>query len=135
MTFTAILNFINVLISSVLVILTFALLAYTLTYNFRNRVARRFALLLAFLMIVYAADVALDRIVSADSANRWLRLQWLGIAMTPATAYLFSLSVLAATNYRIARRRWIGMFALAVSVVSALDAVFGNCLLYTSRCV
>jgi hypothetical protein len=126
MTFTAILNFINVLSSSVLVILTFALLAYTLTYNFRNRVARRFALLLAFLMIVYAADVALDRIITADSANRWLRLQWLGIAMTPATAYLFSLSVLAATNYRIGRRRWIGMLALAVSIVSALDAVFGN---------
>jgi hypothetical protein len=89
-------------------------------------VARRFALMLAFLMIVYAADVALDRVLSADSANRWLRLQWLGIAMTPATAYLFSLSVLAATNYRIARRRWLGYAALAVSVASAFDAVFGD---------
>ncbi|HHY58712.1 MAG TPA: hypothetical protein GYA08_25135 [Chloroflexi bacterium] len=126
MTVTSILNFINVLSSSVLVILAFSLLAYTLTYNFRNPVARRFALLLAFLMIVYAADVALDRIVTAESANRWLRLQWLGIAMTPATAYLFSLAVLAATNYRIGRRRWIGIAALAISIISALDAVFGN---------
>lgn len=126
MNVTSILNFINVLSSSVLAILAFSLLAYTLTYNFRNPVARRFALLLAFLMIVYAADVALDRIVTAESANRWLRLQWLGIAMTPATAYLFSLAVLAATNYRIARRRWIGVAALAISVVSALDALFGD---------
>ncbi len=70
MTFTTILNFVNVLTSSVLVILTFSLLGYTLTYNFRNGVARRFALMLAFLMIVYAADVALDRELSADSANR-----------------------------------------------------------------
>lgn len=126
MTVTTVLNFVNVLSSSVLVILAFSLLAYTLTYNFRNPVARRFALLLAFLMIVYAADVALDRVVTAESANRWLRLQWLGIAMTPATAYLFSLAVLAATNYRIARRRWIGIGALVISVVSAVDAVFGN---------
>ena len=123
---TAILNFVNVLASSVLVILTFSLLAYTLTYNFRNPVARRFALLLAFLMIVFAADVALDSVTTAASANRWLRLQWLGLAMTPAAAYFFSLSVLATTNYRIRRRRWIGFSALAISAASALDAVFGN---------
>jgi hypothetical protein len=123
---TAILNFVNVLASSVLVILTFSLLAYTLTYNFRNPVARRFALLLAFLMVVFAADVALDSVTTAASANRWLRLQWLGIAMTPAAAYLFSLSVLATTNYRIRRRRWIGFSALFISIVSAFDAVFGD---------
>lgn len=123
---TSILNFVNVLASSVLVILTFSLLAYTLTYNFRNPVARRFALLLAFLMIVFAADVALDSVATAASANRWLRLQWLGIAMTPAAAYLFSLSVLATTNYRIRRRRWIGFSALVISIVSAFDAVVGD---------
>jgi hypothetical protein len=123
---TAILNFVNVLASSVLVILTFSLLAYTLTYNFRNPVARRFALLLAFLMIVFAADIALDSVTTAASANRWLRLQWLGIAMTPAAAYLFSLSVLATTNYRIRRRRWIGFSALFISAVSAFDALFGD---------
>ena len=125
MTVTTLLNFVNVLTSSVLVILLFSLLAYTLTYNFRNAVARRFALLLAFVMVVYAADVALDRVLSAESANRWLRLQWLGIAMTPAAAYLFSLSVLQTTNYRIARRRWIGISTLVLSCISAFDAVFG----------
>lgn len=123
---TIILNFVNVLASSVLVILTFSLLAYTLTYNFRNPVARRFALLLAFLMIVFATDVALDSVSSAASANRWLRLQWLGIAMTPAAAYIFSLSVLATTNYRIRRRRWVGFVALVISAASATDAVLGN---------
>lgn len=123
---TAILNFVNVLASSVLVILTFSLLGYTLTYNFRNPVARRFALLLAFLMIVFAADVALDSVTSAASANRWLRLQWLGIAMTPAAAYFFSLSVLATTNYRVRRRRWIAFLAFVISAASAFDALFGN---------
>lgn len=123
---TAILNFINVLASSVLVILCFSLFAYTLTYNFRNPVARRFALMLAFLMVVFAADVALDSVSSAASANRWLRLQWLGIAMTPAAAYLFSVSVLETTNYRVRRRRWVGMAALAISTASAIDAIWGD---------
>ncbi|MCB0025299.1 MAG: hypothetical protein KDD91_19840, partial [Caldilinea sp.] len=107
MSLTDILNFVNMLTSSVLVILTFSLLSYTLTYNFRTSVARRFALLLAFVMLVYAADVALGRVLSAESANRWLRLQWLGITMVPAAAYHFSLAVLATTNYRVHRRRWI----------------------------
>ncbi len=123
---TAWLNFVNVLVSSALVILTFALLAYTLTYNFRNPVARRFALLLACLMVVFASDVALDSVASAASANRWLRLQWLGIATAPAAAYLFSLSVLATTNYRLRRRRWLGLAAGLLSAASALDALFGS---------
>ena len=90
---TKFLTFTNVIMSSVLVILAFSLLGYTLTYNFRNSVARRFALLLGCLMIVYAGDVALTRVVTADSTERWLRFQWLGIAILPAAAYLFSLAV------------------------------------------
>jgi len=126
MSLTDILNFVNILTSSVLVILAFSLLSYTLTYNFRTLVARRFALLLAFVMIVYAADVALGRVLSAESANRWLRLQWLGIAMVPAAAYHFSLTVLATTNYRVVRRRWISDLFYILSIVSAVNAVTGN---------
>ncbi|MCB0137504.1 MAG: hypothetical protein KDD75_20540, partial [Caldilineaceae bacterium] len=126
MSLTDILNFVNMLTSSVLVILTFSLLSYTLTYNFRTSVARRFALLLAFVMLVYAADVALGRVLSAESANRWLRLQWLGITMVPAAAYHFSLAVLATTNYRVHRRRWISHAFYILSIASAIDAVAGS---------
>ena len=126
MSLTDILNFVNMLTSSVLVILTFSLHSYTLTYNFRTSVARRFALLLAFVMLVYAADVALGRVLSAESANRWLRLQWLGITMVPAAAYHFSLAVLATTNYRVHRRRWISHAFYILSIASAIDAVAGS---------
>ena len=44
--FTNLLAFSNVMISSVVVILAFSLMAYTFTYNFLSTVARRFALLL-----------------------------------------------------------------------------------------
>lgn len=123
---TQLLEFINVALSSVLVILAFSLLAYTLTYNFRDAVARWFALLLACVVVTYASEVALDRVVSAASANRWLRLQWLGIAMLPAAYYLFSVAVLRTTNYRIGRRRVIGLVWLVISALSALTALFGT---------
>lgn len=123
---TQLLEFINVALSSVLVILAFSLLAYTLTYNFRDAVARWFALLLACVVVTYASEVALDRVVSAASANRWLRLQWLGIAMLPAAYYLFSVAVLRTTNYRIGRRRVIGLVWLVISALSAVTALFGT---------
>jgi hypothetical protein len=119
------LDFINIALASVVVILAFSLLAYTLTYNFRNSVARWLALVLLCVMITYASEVALDRVVTAASANRWLRFQWLGIAMLPAAGYFFSLAVLRTTNYRIGRRRWVGLTMLALSTISALSALFG----------
>jgi hypothetical protein len=108
----------------VLVILAFSLLAYTLTYNFRDTVARWFALLLACAVVAYASEVALDRVVTAVSADRWLRLQWLGIAMLPGTGYAFSLAVLRTTNYRLRSQRVIALVTLALSVVSAFLAIF-----------
>lgn len=122
----ALLDFLNVALSSVLVILAFSLLAYTLTYNFRDSVARWFALLLACVALSYAAEVALDRVLSAASAARWLRLQWLGIAMLPAAYYLFSLAVLRTTNYRVSRRRWIAAVGVVLSFLSAASALFGD---------
>ena len=123
---TRLLAFLNVAMSSVLVILAFSLLGYTLTYNFRMAVARWFAVLLACVAVTYAGDVALTRTVSAASADRWLRLQWLGIALMPAASYLFSLAVLQTTNYRLGRRRGFGWGILSISLVSAAVAVFGE---------
>jgi hypothetical protein len=125
-TWPALLDFLNVSLASILVILAFSLLAHTLTYNFRDPVAHWFALLLACVMVTYASEVALNRVVTAESANRWLRLQWLGIAMLPAAYYLFSLEVLRTTNYRVRRRHRIGWATLILSTISALTAMFGT---------
>jgi hypothetical protein len=118
------LDFLNVALSSVVVILAFSLLAYTLTYNFRDSVAQWFALLLGCVMIVFASEVALDRVANAASANRWLRFQWIGIAILPAAYYLFSLAILRTTNYRMNRRRWIALAGIVLSLVSATAAIF-----------
>ena len=124
LTVTDVLAFANVALSSAIVILAFSLLAYTLTYNFRSRVARWFAFLLFCVALVYSGDVALAGVVSAESAGRWLRLQWLGIALLPAASYQFSVAVLRTTNYRLGRRATVGKAILALSALCALFALF-----------
>ena len=118
------LGFLNTLVSSVVVILAFSLLAYTLTYNFRHPVARRFAFLLGLVMVTYASEVALTQVVSAESASKWLRFEWLGIAFLPGAYFAFSYAVLRTTNYHTDRRRLINVAIGILSVVSALLAFF-----------
>ena len=121
-------SFINLIISSAVIIVAFSLLAFTLTYNFRNAAARRFALLLACVVVAYTGDVALNRLewASGDSADKWLRLQWLGIAMLPFAYYIFSTAVLRTTNYRVSYGRWLGWIMLALSLLSAASAIWGD---------
>ena len=120
------LGFLNTLVASVVVILAFSLLAYTLTYNFRHPVARRFAFLLGLVMVTYASEVALTQVVSADSASKWLRFEWLGIALLPGAYFAFSYAVLRTTNYHTDRRRFINFAVGVLSVVSALLAFFSS---------
>ena len=120
------LGFLNTLVSSVVVILAFSLLAYTLTYNFRHPVARRFAFLLGLVMVTYASEVALTQVVSADSASKWLRFEWLGIALLPGAYFAFSYAVLRTTNYHTDRRRLINYAIGVLSVSSALLAFFST---------
>ena len=131
------LSFSNVVTLSTVVILAFSLLAYTLTYNFRVPVARRFSLLLLCVMVVYASEVAVTRITSPASAENWLRFEWLGIALTPAAYYLFSNAVLATTNFPLGRRRRVGVGMIVLSVLAAADALLGRQLVsdlrYTPR--
>ena len=81
-TSTELLAFLSVVASSIVVIISFSLLAYTLTYNFRSGVAQFYALLLACVMITYASEVAMTRVNNPLSASHWLRFQWLGIKST-----------------------------------------------------
>lgn len=113
------LTFFNVAVSSIIVILAFSLLAYTFTYNFRNWVARSFAILLGCVMVAYASDVALNRLVLSSSADRWLRFQWIGVALLPAAYYFFSLVVLGTTNFRIGRRRWLAATFFLIGLIGS----------------
>ena len=88
----------NQVLSATIVLTAFSLLIYLLTHNYRSAVARAFCALLAFVLIVYIGDVALYEVESQAAAVRWLKFQWIGIALVPAAYLHFSVALLRSTH-------------------------------------
>lgn len=102
-TWLELLEFGALVLSSAILILSFSLFAYILTFNLHSRVGRAFAALLLGVIIVYSGDVVLPR---AGWQEEWLRFQWLGIALVPAGYLHFTRAVLLATWLQPDSRRW-----------------------------
>jgi hypothetical protein len=115
------LRLVNQVLSATIVLTSFSLLIYLLTHNFRSAVARAFCALLAFTLIVYVGDVVLYEVETERAAARWLRFQWIGIALVPAAYLHFSDALLRTTHLR-ARWRSIAV-ALSYAVSLALLAL------------
>ncbi len=96
----------NRLLTSVIVIVTVALILYILTYNRRNMVARSFITLLLCVTFVYLVDLIVFPLTSLEAILPWLRLQWVGIAFAPAAYLHFSDALLQTTNAASRWRRW-----------------------------
>jgi hypothetical protein len=94
------LELINVVLASGIVIVSCALLLYLIIYNPRNSVARSFATLLACVLVTYFVDLALSGVEDLEPAVLWLRIQWVGIAFTPAAYLSFSNALLITTAAR-----------------------------------
>jgi hypothetical protein len=94
------LELINVVLASGIVIVSCALLLYLIIYNPRNSVARSFATLLACVLVTYFVDLALSGVEDLEPAVPWLRIQWVGIAFTPAAYLSFSNALLITTGAR-----------------------------------
>ena len=117
----------NQIFSAAILILSFSLFVYVLTFNLHSKVGRAFAALLLGVVIVYSGDVVLPQV---DWAESWLRFQWLGIALVPAAYLHFSRSVLLAVWLRPDRFRWRWIIrgAYTASLAFALLALFTNIL-------
>jgi hypothetical protein len=100
------LSSLNRALSSAIVILAFSLLVYILAHNLRSSVARSFSALIGCVCIAYLGDVALFETASLASAVTWLKIQWIGIAFTPAAYLHFSDALLRTTNSLSKLRRW-----------------------------
>jgi hypothetical protein len=98
--FQRLFELVNVVLTSGIVIFSFALLLHLLIYNRRNPVARTFAILLACVLVTYLVDLALFGIEDWLAAQPWLRVQWIGIAFTPAAYLDFSNALLNTTGER-----------------------------------
>ncbi|NUQ38724.1 MAG: hypothetical protein HUU23_13210 [Caldilineales bacterium] len=126
-TWLELLEFGTLVLSSAILILSFSLFAYILTFNLHSRVGRAFAALLLGVIIVYSGDVVLPR---AGWQEEWLRFQWLGIALVPAGYLHFTRAVLLATWLQpdSPRWRWLTTGAYALSGLFAYLAVASDVL-------
>lgn len=113
----AFLGLVNLILASGIVIVSCALLLYLVIYNIRNNVARSFAMLLACVLIAYFVDLAVFGIEDTEAAATWLRVQWVGIAFTPAAYLDFSNALLVTTG---ARSRWRNVAVWVGYLLSAL---------------
>jgi uncharacterized protein YggT (Ycf19 family) len=130
LTWSVILAFGNLILSSAIVITAFSLLGYVLTRNLRNSVAQAFCVLLACVLVVSAGDIVIPRVQTYRAAETWLRVQWIGIAMVPAAYLHFSDALLRTTRHFSVRRRVIVVACYVVSGALVALALFTNALVY-----
>ncbi len=120
----------NVVLTSGIVIFSSALLLYLVTYNPRNNVARHFIALLACVLITYFVDLALFGVQDLDAATPWLRLQWVGIAFTPAAYLSFSNALLTTTGARSRLRDIAAHTSYCSSALLLLATALTNHIVY-----
>ncbi|MGD2105510.1 MAG: histidine kinase N-terminal 7TM domain-containing protein, partial [Anaerolineae bacterium] len=112
---------VNVVLTSGIVIFSFALLLYLLIYSRRSLVARTFAFLLGCVLITYFVDLALFGVEDWQAAKPWLEVQWIGIAFTPAAYLNFSNALLNTTG----ERSKLQTYSVRVSYVLSALLLFG----------
>ena len=127
---SALLNFVNLILSSAIVITAFSLLGYMLTRNLRSPVAQSFSVLLACVLVVFAGDVVIPQVAHHHATVVWLRVQWIGIAVVPAAYLHFSDAVLRSTRHFSARRRLVVAFSYLISILLMFLALFTDALVY-----
>jgi hypothetical protein len=112
-------------LSAAIVVVAFSMLLYNITRNFHNRVARTSGAVLACVAGSYLADVLLSLSPNPATMAILFRLQWIGIALFPATIFHLADALLATTGLPSRGRRRNGaIFLYSVGSIFLLLATF-----------
>ncbi len=124
-----ILDSINEVLTTAVVIIAFSMLLYNLTRNLRNRVARNSAAVLASVTGVYICDVLIALEPSVGTITNLLRIQWIGIAFLPSAMFHLSDALLETTGLPSrGRRRRVTRIMYLISAGFTLLAAFSDTL-------
>ena len=124
--FQEVLGLVNAVLSSGIAIFSSALLTFLLIRSPKSSVVRSFASLLACVLVTYSVDLALSGVEDLSAAVPWLRLQWLGIAFTPACYLGFSDALLVMTGARSSSRKFAVRISYVVSALFLVGATFSQ---------
>ena len=116
---------ISQILTAGIAITAFALLLHTMTYNLRDRVARTFAFILVCVVIAFTGEAIGTNAGTNEAAEFWLRVQWIGIVMLPASYLHFSDALLATTGRPSRGRRiWAIRLTYFASIVFLIGLPF-----------
>ncbi|GMQ78817.1 MAG: histidine kinase N-terminal 7TM domain-containing protein [Anaerolineae bacterium] len=118
---------INDILQAIIVIFSTSVLLYNLRYLFRDRVTRAFNAMIFFVIIVYFTELLATRTTLADSAEVWIRIGWIGIALVPAAQFHLADALLETTgepsrNRKILSRVWylVGILFFSLAIFTEL---------------
>ena len=97
----------NDVLQAIIVIFGSAVVLYHLGRSLRAPVIRAFSALITFVVIVYLTELLVSRTIISGSAETWLRIGWIGIALVPAAQYQLADALLTITGAPSRRRRII----------------------------
>lgn len=123
-----ILSFFNDVLQAIIVIFGSAVVLYNLNRVGRHSVIRAFGALISFVVVVYLSEMLVSRTIVTVSAETWLRLEWIGVALVPAAQYHLSDALLATTGAEARRRRYLVPVFYVTGVVFLLLALFSDML-------
>ncbi len=97
----------NDILEAVIVIFGSAVVLYNLRRSLRDPVMRAFCALIFFVIVAFLAELLVSRTIVSASVERFLRFQWLGIALVPAAQFHLSSALLSTTGALPNRRRFL----------------------------
>jgi hypothetical protein len=132
MTLTEILQLANSVLEAAVVILISSVLLYGIQSSIRNRVAWASSLLLGFTVIAYLVDLFLTQTSDPMLMERWLRVQWLGVAFVPSAYLQLSVALFESSGSARPnpRRRLLVMASYAVGAAAVALAAFTDLIVY-----
>src|SRR5688500_4128827 len=110
---------INNILTAGIAITAFSLFPYALSFNLRDRVARSFAIILLWVVVVFTTEALQNKTVPTWGIELLLRLQWIGIIFLPPS-YLHLSDALLVTAGRPSR----GRRRIAVRLIYVASLVF-----------
>lgn len=128
---TDLLALINDVLQAIIVIFGSSVVLYNLGRSLRIPVMRAYCALISFVVLVYLAELLVSRTIVSDTAQVWLEMQWVSIALVPAALFHLSATLVAITHAAInPRRPWVwaaygGGFAIGC-VILLTDLIAGE---------
>lgn len=115
---------INDVLQAIIVVFGAAVVLYNLKYILRDQATLAFSSLLFFVVLVYFSELLATRTALTNSAEIWIRLGWIGIALVPAAVFHLADALLDITGDMSSWRNGFVVFGYLIGVLIAGLAIF-----------